>query len=102
MHVLLICNEMRFGGAERYTIDLANSLVQRGATVTMCYDGPVTHVPGPLPQVRRLEPGRSTRRGLGLKRLVVDRHVGKRIAGYVRDENVDVINTVMLDTGIWA
>ncbi len=102
MHVMLLCNEMRLGGAERYTIDLANSLIERGVTVTMSYDGPVTHVPGPLPQVRRFEPGRSSQRGLGLRRLYVDREVGKRVARYVRDEKVDVINTVMLDTGIWA
>ncbi|HEY3244489.1 MAG TPA: glycosyltransferase family 4 protein [Phycisphaerae bacterium] len=102
MHVLLVVNEMVLGGAERYAIDLANSLVQKGATVTLSFDGPVKHVPGPVNQVRRLKPGRSMRQGLGLLRLALDLPVGGRIARYIRAAKVDVVNTVMLDTGIWA
>jgi len=94
---------MSLGGAERYLIDLANSLVERDIKVTMAFDGPVLHKPGPVDEIRRLEVKRCTRLGhLGIFRLIVDLPVGKRLYRYIRDAGVDIVNTVMMDTGIWC
>ncbi|MGA1979153.1 MAG: glycosyltransferase family 4 protein [Sedimentisphaerales bacterium] len=103
MHVLLVCNEMTLGGAERYLIDLANSLVERGVEVTMAFGGAVHHKPGPVEQVRHLEINLCRRFGkLGPFRLIVDLPVGKRFYRYIRDAKVDVVNTIMIDSGIWC
>jgi len=94
---------MTLGGAERYLIDLANSLVSRGIEVTMAFGGSVMHKPGPVEQVKHLEVNRFTKFGkLGPFRLLFDWPIGVRFGRYLRENKVDIINTVMLDTGIWA
>ena len=103
MHVLLVCSELSLGGAERYLINLANSLVERDIKVTMAYGGPMQHTPGPLDEVRHLEINPCRRFGrLGPFRLIVDLPVGKRFYRYIHDTNVDIVNTVMFDIGIWC
>jgi 1,2-diacylglycerol 3-alpha-glucosyltransferase len=103
MHVLLVCNMMALGGAERYLIDLANSLVERGIKVTMAYEGPVLHKAGPVDEVHHLEINLCRRFGkLGPMRLIVDMPVGKRFYRYIRNTDVDIVNTVMMDSGIWS
>ena len=103
MHVLLVCNTMALGGAQRYIIDLANSLVEHGVEVTMAYEGPVLHKPGPVGEVHHLEINLCRRFGkLGPFRLIVDLPVGKRFYRYIRDTNVDIVNTVVIDSGIWG
>lgn len=103
MHVLLVCNTMALGGAERYLIDLANSLVERGIEVTMAYEGPVLHKARPVDQVRYLDIKLCRRFGkLGPLRLIVDMPVGWKFYSYIHRADVDIVNTVMMDTGIWC
>lgn len=103
MHVLLVCNMMALGGAERYLIDLANSLVERGIRVTMAYEGPVLHKAGPVDEVHHLEIKLCRRFGsLGVFRPFFDWPLGFRFYNYMRKANVDIVNTVMIDSGIWC
>jgi glycosyltransferase involved in cell wall biosynthesis len=107
VHVLLVCDTMALGGAERYLIDLANSLVERGIKVTMAFDGPVLHKPGPVSGVHHLEikPGRRAGKRLGRRgpfRLIDGLPVGERFYRYIRNTNVDIVNTVMIDLGVWC
>ena len=103
MHVLLPCNSASLGGAERYIIDLANGLVERGVEVTMAFSGPVLHKPGPVEQVRHLELNffkRGSR--LGLLRFITDLPAGRKLFKYIRDAKVDVINTALVGSGVWG
>ena len=103
MHVLLVCHELKIGGAERYLIDLANSLVERDIKVTMAFGGPVLHKPGPVGEVRHLEINQyecSCR--LGPLRLIVDSPIGKQLCSYIRKTNVNIVNSVMLYLGFWS
>lgn len=103
MHVLLICNSLTLGGAEKYLIDLANSLIERGIKVTMAYGGPVLHEPGPVDGVHHLEINAFKYSGrLGPLRLIVGLPTGKRLYKYIHDTGVDIVNTAMFDLGIWG
>jgi len=101
MHVLLVCHAMRLGGAERYTMDLANSLTERGVKVTVAFGGPVLHKPGFADEVEHLEIN-VVRGHIGLFRIIVDLPVGKRLYSYIRDSDVDIVNTMMMDSGFWC
>jgi len=94
---------MSLGGAERYLIDLANSLVERDIKVTMAFGGPVLHEPGPVDEVRHLEINQyKCSRRLGPLRLVVDSSIGKQLYSYIRETNVNVVNSVMLYFAFWS
>jgi glycosyltransferase involved in cell wall biosynthesis len=94
---------MALGGAERYIIDLANSLVERGIKVTMAYEGPVLHKLGPVDEIRHLEIKLCRRLGkLGVFRPFFDWPLGFRFYNYIRKADVDIVNTVMMDTGMWS
>ena len=101
MHVLLVCHAMRLGGAERYTMDLANNLVERGIKVTVAYGGPVLHKPGFADEVKHLEIN-VVRGHISLLRLIADLPVGKRLYRFIRDSDVDIVNTMMMDCGFWC
>ena len=103
MHILLVCNTLTLGGAERYTIDLANSLVDRGIEVTIAHEGPALHEPGPVDAVKHLEISSFRRiKRLGPLRLIVDFSIGKKIYRYSRDNSVDIVNTTFIGHGVWG
>ncbi|MCJ7655525.1 MAG: glycosyltransferase family 4 protein, partial [Dehalococcoidia bacterium] len=84
-------------------IDLANSLVERGIEITMAYEGPVLHKAGPVDEVHHLEIKLCRRFGsLGVFRPFFDWPLGFRFYNYMRKANVDIVNTVMIDSGIWC
>jgi len=102
MHILLICNTLALGGAEKYLIELANQLVAKGHRVSLAFEGKVHHRPGLDPAVTKVPIQLSNGASKGVMRLFHDSKNFLTLYRYIKKEKVDVVNTVLVASGVWG